>query len=253
MSTEPETPKPTSGDRLATFAVRLIRVLVRVLLVLLIGAGLGVAAYFGGPALYRHYIEPVQVNTQRIADLEQSLARVEANAAQDREQWTARLADIEARQAAQAESLAALQADLASQQSGLEALTNLPDRVDTLAASQDQTSTQVAALEAALASTDTPTQRLGRVLQMVRAMELLTRARLWLTQNNPGLAADDVLSARTLLSDVAATAPESEATILSPILERLDLALQDLQTAPIVAADDIEVAWQLLLEASSPS
>ncbi len=253
MTVEPETPQPASGDRLATFAVRLIRILVRVLFVLLVGTGLGLAAYYGGPALYRQYIEPVQVNTQRIADLEQALAQVEANAAQDREQWTGRLADVEARQAVQAESLAALQADLAHQQSGLEALSDLPDHVDRLAASLDETSTQVAALEATLTSADAPTQRLGRVLQMVRAMELLTRARLWLIQNNLGLTADDVRSARTLLSDTAAAAPEAEAATLTPIIERLDLALQDLQTAPVVAANDIEIAWQLLVEASSPS
>lgn len=253
MTVDSENFKPPASDRAATFAMRVIRFLVRILFILILGTGLGLAAYFGLPALYRQYIEPVQVNTERITDLEQQLARMQANAEQDRQEWTGRLADIEARQASQAETLSALQADLAQQQRGLEALSGVPDRLDALAVSLDETSTTVATLEASLSSADAPVQRLGRLLQIVRAMELLTRARLWLTQNNLGLAADDITSARSLLSDTATAAPESETGSITAIIERLDLALQDLQTAPIVAADDIEIAWRLLVAASDPS
>jgi hypothetical protein len=134
----------------------------------------------------------------------------------------------------------------------LQTLDELSTRVDALAGDMEQMATQVAALETSLAGGDAPTQRLGRQLQLIRVMELLTRARLWLIQNNVGLAADEVRSARAVLEQMAAEAPEAEAATLTPILERLDLALTDLQFAPIVAADDLEIAWRLLFSATGP-
>jgi hypothetical protein len=259
MTTEPETPRSPSGERRGTVAGRFGRLLLRILFVLVVGTCLGLAAYFGGPALYRNYIEPVQVNTQRIADLEQALAQMQARDQQDQTNSADHLAQIEGRLAAQAETLATLQADvegLQSSQAGhdqhLQTLDELSTRVDALAGDMEQMATQVAGLETSLAGGDSPTQRLGRQLQLIRVMELLTRARLWLIQNNVGLAADEVRSARAVLEQTAAEAPEAEAATLTPILERLDLALTDLQFAPIVAADDLEIAWRLLFSATAP-
>jgi len=39
---------------------------------------------------------------------------------------------------------------------------------------------------------------------------------------------------------------------LVQIIERLDLALVDVRTSPIVAADELEIAWKLLVEATNP-
>jgi hypothetical protein len=83
-------------------------------------------------------------------------------------------------------------------------------------------------------------------------LEALTRARLWLTQDNLGLAADDIQMARDILARVAEEGPEAEASVLTPIIARLDLALQDLPDSPVVASDDLDIAWGQLAEAAGP-
>ena len=45
-----------------------------------------------------------------------------------------------------------------------------------------------------------------------------------------------------------ATAEEVE--ILTPILKRLELAIDDIQHSPVIAADELEIAWKLLIEAT---
>src|SRR3972149_11683088 len=69
----------TAENRRGSYFGRVIRFLMRLLLVVLLGAGVGAAAYFGAPALYHNYIEPVQVNSQRIALLEAEMAQGQAD------------------------------------------------------------------------------------------------------------------------------------------------------------------------------
>src|SRR3990172_7712868 len=74
MTLPTKSPEPTMGDRTATFAARGARFLLRLLFVLMVGLGLGLAVYFGVPAVYRKYVEPVQANTERLAEVEAALA-----------------------------------------------------------------------------------------------------------------------------------------------------------------------------------
>ena len=154
-------------------ARRAVRFLAKLGLVVLAGIGLGIAAYYGFPAVYSGFVQPVQINTQRIAEVETSLES-ELDASFDR----------------------------------LEAL--------------------------------------NERIQLLRAMELVLRARLALADNNPGLAGQDLRRARGVLA--SATAPQDWA----PIVDRLDMALSNLNTAPLVAVQDVEAAWYLMLEASAP-
>jgi hypothetical protein len=110
----------------------------------------------------------------------------------------------------------------------------------------------VAALEADLADTESPAQQLGRRLEMIRALETLTRARLWLNQDNLGLAADDMQEASDILDQVAADAPDQEAAVLDTITDRLGLAIANLPDSPVVASDDLEIAWRQLADAAGP-
>ena len=236
-------------------AAGVIRVIARMLLTAVVGIALGIGVYFGVPALYRQYIEPVRINSERIEDLDQTVSHLQADQSQWAEDANARLAAMEGQLATQAETLATLQADLERVQTELTrqgrqvtGLADLSGQVDELRASLEAVQAEVAALQ----GNDAPTQRLARQIQLLRAMELLTRARIWLTQNNVGLAGDDVRLAREILAALAEMAPADEAD-LEPIVARLDLALTDLRSSPVVAADDIEIAWQLLVDAMAPS
>jgi predicted RNase H-like nuclease (RuvC/YqgF family) len=252
MTLTSKPPAPTLGDRGATFAARAARLLLRLLFILLAGIGLGLGVYLGIPALYRRYIEPVQVNTDRIVELEDALAFYQEELHADRADLNGRLAQIEGQLASQAESLAAIQADLAADETRLDALGSLPRRIQALEADVEDTGSRLAALEADLADAASPTRRLERRLEMIRALEALTRARLWLIQDNLGLASGDIQFAIDILTRVAEEAPEVEAEGIASVIDRLNQAVDDLPDSPVVASDDLEIAWRELVDAAAP-
>jgi len=252
MTLPTKSPEPTMGDRTATFAARVARFLLRLLFVLVVGLGLGLAVYFGVPAVYRKYVEPVQANTERLAEVEAALAAYQEQSRGDRAALDARLAQIEGQLARQTEALAGLQSEVSAHADRLEDLSEIPERLEALETDVEDTATALAALEASLADAESPAQSLGRRLEMIRALEALTRARLWLIQDNLGLAADDIEFASEILAQVAEEAPEEEAAALASILDRLELAIGHLPGSAVVASDDLEIAWRQLAEAAGP-
>jgi hypothetical protein len=85
---------------------------------------------------------------------------------------------------------------------------------------------------------------LKREIKLTRAIETLSRARLYLSQSNFGLAREDVQSAHDLLVELQ---NETEDKALAQTISRLDLALNNLPDFPVVAAGDLEIAWQILM------
>lgn len=252
MTLTTKSPEPTLGDRGATLAARAARFLLRLLFVLLAGIGVGLAVYLGVPALYRRYIEPVQVNTDRIVELEDALASYQEELHADQASLSARLAEIEGQLASQAEALAAIQADVATHETRLDDVGSLPRRIQALEADVEEATERLGALEADLADAESPTARLERRLEMIRALEALTRARLWLIQDNLGLAAGDIQFALEILIQVADEAPDAEAEALASIIDRLNMTVDDLPGSPVVASDDLEIAWRELADAAAP-
>lgn len=88
--------------------------------------------------------------------------------------------------------------------------------------------------------------------QLLKAMGMLSRARLFLMQNNLGLAELDMEAARDTLAALRPDLNKTQAQALDDILLRLDQALKDLYTAPVLVVDDLEVAWQLLRRGLEP-
>jgi seryl-tRNA synthetase len=213
--------------------------------VLLLGIALGVAVYIGVPLGYRGLVEPSQVNADRIEvvqnDLEQNRSAAESLRAMTGE----RLANFEANQVGQGEKLAELQATL-------EALrADLADQADDLSSVNTQLdilTTAVSGLEEqlTLAVEDSDDGDIRRELMISRSMLYLVRARLWLLENNIGLARGEILRARGLLAEADAA---GELESVQAAIARLDFALEELNTTPLVAADDIEIAWKLLVGA----
>ena len=105
----------------------------------------------------------------------------------------------------------------------------------------------LAGLQDKLQIEGTPLENIRNELQLVKAMELLTRARMLLDTNNLGLAQEDLQSASDLLNELQARLPDDQKTNLSEIIERLNTASGNLPNRPILASDDLEIAWQLLL------
>jgi hypothetical protein len=140
---------------------------------------------------------------------------------------------------------------LDDQASEISKLGVVSDQLEAITADLDETIDRVELLEVTLSEVDFPAVEFRRQVRMISAMTMITKARLWLIQDNLGQAAEEISAARELLANsvVDMNAVDEE---LAQIIERLDLALADVRTMPIVAADELEIAWKLLVEAANP-
>ena len=93
---------------------------------------------------------------------------------------------------------------------------------------------------------------LERQINLLKSMELLSRARLFLYQSNFGLARGDVQVARDLLAEIQPDAPEPLDAEIAETILRLDLVLKNLPSFPVAASDDLDIAWQILLQGIPP-
>ena len=230
----------------STFLGRLFGVLLRLAVVLALGTIIAIGAYFGLPRVYRNLVEPAQVNTARIAALEAELNLARTDTSSLREQSGDRLAELEAELAEQGESLATAQAQLeaalAASEDQEKAIGSATDQIGTVRSGLSDLTDQV---DAALSDLGDPEQDLRRDLMISRAMLHLVRARLGLLENNAGLAAEETGRARDLLAEID---PEGELKSIQDAIARIDIALEAMQSTPLVAGDDLEIAWKLLVE-----
>ncbi len=237
------------GERIFGFFLRLI-------FVILIGVGIGVGAYYGIPALYRDFIQPIQTNTQRISALEENLASVQVDIREKQSFFSKGIADVEGEVASQREELSAINAQgeglktsVDEIQSELERIQSLSERIQALEGDLEDLGERLNTLETAVEEDNPPIEEIRRQIQLIRVMELVTRARMWLIQDNFGEAKDDLAVAKEALEILEANQGDET---LAPIIERLDQILFEISLSPVIAADDLEIVWQLLILATTP-
>ena len=238
-------PKPT-----LTFWSRLGKGLVktlRVLLILAVIAGVAAAIYYGAPYLYKKFILPVEANTARLTEVENKQAT-------DIEQLTiqiadlkSRLADLETRQTSSAQTLAEAQGQISALETEVLAHSETLQQLDTMQAALDTLSLASSNHESLLVGENSALAEVQRQVTLSRSIELLSRARLYLFESNFGLAKMDVQAARDLLLKLQADSPEEEVDNLYDVITRLDLALGNLPAFPVIAVDDVDIAWQMLV------
>jgi hypothetical protein len=261
-------PSPSFGERLGMAFMAFLKALIRLLAILIMAVILGILLFYAVPLLYRTYIQPIQTSITHLQD---------AQALQDQtnQQMLQRLSDVQGRidglevQAdTDKQTINELQTSLdgaaSTQQAGLDQIKSTQAAVDAritkltselasldqkranLENALNQNTDHLQALATQIRSEDAPVETLRRELQLVKAMELLTRSRLFLIGNNIGLAQQDIQSAQALLQSLQQSVLPFQTDALSAIISRLNLALENLPDAPILAADDLEIAWQLL-------
>jgi len=152
------------------------------------------------------------------------------------------LSALETRQDAFEPDVAELETTLAKLETAID---TLETALDTLTETVAQTAGDVETLSVILKD-ESPLADVRTEVQLLKAMELLTRARLLLAQDNPGMATTEVQEARDVLLALSATIPVYQQDALTAIVQRLDLGLANLPNAPRLANDDFEIAWQLL-------
>ena len=224
-------PAPKTGPSFGQTLWRVLVFLFNLLVIIVILSALAAAVYFGWPIVYSEYILPVQNHTSQITQLQQ-----------DQQQTNTQLAGL-ATQLASGATQAASQA---------QTIGGLGSRLDTLETEINTHTQSLAALEEMQSTLQSDKQNLNaeldRQIKVLRGMELLSRARLFLYQSNFGMAKLDVQNARGILAAVQSGAPEPLATELAEVVQRLDLCLSRLPDFPVPASDDLDIAWQLLLD-----
>lgn len=235
---------------------RLLGFFVRLFFVILVGAAIGVGAYYGLPALYKDFIQPIQTNTQRVAALESNLASVQVDFREKQATLSKDISNVEGEVASQREGIAALNAQsdgweiqLDEIKTEVDRLQSLTDRVQDLEDRLDVLSERLDMLELAIEVEDTPIEQIQEQIQLLRVMELVTRARMWIIQDNLGKATEDLTIAKEALDSLDAALDDGS---LTPIVERLDQILFEIPLSPVIAADDLEIVWKLLILATAP-
>jgi hypothetical protein len=200
-------------------------------LTLAILGGLGLAVYFGLPVVYARYIQPVQDNTARVTILENN-----------QQQAAEQIGALQTQQAAAAANQ--------TLQDGYFA--DLKTRMDTAEGEISSQSTSVAGLEKIQATLQAQgseaSTELDRQIKVLKGMELLSRARLFLYQSNFGLAKQDLQSARGILAAVEASGIGQDVNDLTEVVNRLDMAIARLPEYPVAASDDLDIAWLVLMQ-----
>lgn len=85
-------------------------------------------------------------------------------------------------------------------------------------------------------------------LQLLKAMDQLTRSRIFLTSGNVSQAQAEIRDVASMLSGLAEVVPEGQASYLEDVVTGLDESLSFLPRSPLQASDRLEGAWQMLLE-----
>ena len=212
----PESPvkeKPSFWSRLGQAFLVFVRALFRLIATVLVIVGIGAAIYFGVPFINNNIVVPIQKNTSQIRQLEVELATLQARL----DETGARVGELEKNIEAHTASITKLE----QMQSMLEQEIS------------DQNNSVMVALK--------------REIMLTRSIETVARARLFLSQSNFGLARDDVQAARDILAELLIDAPSYQVTSINQIILRLDFALNNLPAFPVIAVDDVDIAWQLLM------
>jgi hypothetical protein len=208
--------KDSFSTRLGKAFLNFIRALFRLIALVLVIGGIGAGFYYGLPFINQKVIVPIEKNSVQIGKVETEMKALQAQL----DETNSRVDTLEK----------SIEAHTAS-------LTKL-DEIQATLEKEIQT------------SKDDTLLQLKQEVMFTRALDMLGRARLYLAQSNFGLAREDVNSARDLLVALQA---ESDDPALYQAIARLDLTLGNLPAFPVIAAGDLEIAWQILMSGEAPA
>ncbi|MDX1600946.1 MAG: hypothetical protein R3191_05480 [Anaerolineales bacterium] len=239
-------PRPGSLSRVITWIVRLG-------LVVIIGAFLGAGLYFGVPALLQAAVEPVQENRARIEQLEEELGRRDRERRRERTEFSDQLAELQGRVTQLVERVGEVEAradsvdeDLGALEEQADELAALEEELDSLERDLEDLQGELTRIEAAQREPQEQLDRLTEQVLRLRALHMITQARSTMAAEEYVQAAGWIVRARDEIP-VADGQDDSEDG-LGQVLERLELALEALENERFAAADrDLQTAWETLM------
>jgi hypothetical protein len=257
------TPQAKQVSRSEPSAARkVIRWIFRLLVVIFLGIALGAGLYYGVRSFYRDAIEPLQTMDQRTREVETKVTELYETVREDKRSASEGLTDVQGRLAVQAEEIATLTSQLnrlegqtADQAKAFDKVAELRDDVDQVEDDFNALDAQLADLEQVVQAEDLPVEQVQESLQLMRVMILLTRARLWVEQDNFGLAGEDMDAAIGIMNELLIDNTDAEGQpddALLAISNQLTLASDNVRENPALAEEELEIAWKLLFETTAP-
>lgn len=196
-------------------------------LVLIVGiiGGIGTAFYYGLPFIQKNFIQPLNVNTSQIR-------QIATEQAESMEGLNTQLEELDSRVGSIEDQLETIEAEIEEKDALISQLEEqLADLDEQISETQDTLATQV-----------------RDNLTITYVLELVARARLHLNQSNYGIAQEDIQTALERLESLSGTFEEDRQIQVDKAFNRLELAASVLPDFPVVAANDLDIAWYLLIE-----
>jgi DNA uptake protein ComE-like DNA-binding protein len=216
----PKKEEDSFWSRLGQAFISFIRALFRLIAIMIVIGGIGAGIYavikYGIPYFNQEVIVPIEKNSAQIETLSSEIKTLQAQL----DETNSRVGTLE---------------------KSIEANTASLTKLDQIQAELENKIQK---------SSDENLLQLKHEVMYTRALDMLGRARLYLAQSNFGLAREDVKSARELLGELQS---ESEDKTLDQAIVRLDMVLDNLPAFPVVAAGDLEIAWQILVNGEAPA
>jgi len=97
----------------------------------------------------------------------------------------------------------------------------------------------------ALATSQFNSLGINQDLDLLRILELLSRANQYLLHSNFGLVEETLETAKLALLNLQESLPGFQQEVISNMLNLVDQVIVDLPAKPALAADKLELAWQL--------
>jgi len=284
MNTDNSTPqKQPMGKRFLLALKRVVLFLFRVLLILLIIGALGLALYYGGPVLIDEYLlKDVKVNNSKIQEINAELTSSSEFFSQRLTDLQTRLETLEIQSDTYAQNINDLQIQFSTSEDTLKDYGASLENLDAIQATLDEHNKTISILEEMIVEyeeklgefrseiteidqvLDGHQEEIGMLyfqfeardtvgtlrqeLELLKVMELITRVRVSIGQENFGLAKEDLQVAQGLLTNLRSEVSANQAGYLADISQRLALAIKNLTVTPDLVNEDLEVAWTLLLQ-----
>ena len=288
MTKEDQAPQKQSFGRRMWLAFKnLFWFVFRLLLIVLVIAALGLAIYLGGPILIEEYLlKDVRVNSSAIEAIQTQVANSNDMFSERLGDFQGRIDNLELTQDDLSQmisefeaQLAAIETELTNQEENLDTLETQVVMIENLESPISVLLTQVPAinsdLEGVQAKIDNQFAEVVKTLEenqaeietinaqleakdaldhlrneikMLKVMELITRARVSIGQENIGLVRDDLQAAIDILVDLGPEVTAEQASYLDDISQRLSFAIENISESPDLVDEDLEVAWQMLLK-----
>jgi len=247
----PQVEKPEKAPKKSLGGI-LLRLLFTVIVAVLLGAVIYFSAVGWIPYLDNRIFQPIDNNITQLQELVETQSVIE-------DQIASLLVILDTSQSAQEEGISLYQSTLEALEQDFQRLKDNANNLSTAVSGNTHMATQIqmqmATLTAKQSANDQiisalATKQMSRSgiyeeIELLKVLDLLSRANQFLLHSNYGQAEEILQSAKIELTELLERLPVYQQDVISNILDLVEQTIIDLPAKPTLAAEKLELAWQL--------